>query len=71
MRYKHHLLIKEGKEKGNIFRINQSELANDLGITQQRVSVMINNLIESKILDIWENKINDKGFVYYTYKLNK
>lgn len=71
MRHKHHLLIKEGKEKGNILRINQIELAEDLGITQPRISTMISNLIESKILDIWENKINDKGFVYYTYRLNK
>lgn len=71
MRYKHHILTKEGKEKGNIFRINQSELAIDLGVTQPRISMMINNLIESKILDIWENKINDRGFLYYTYRLNK
>lgn len=71
MRYKHHMLVKEGKEKGNILRINQTELANDLGVTQPRISIMINNLIESKILDIWENKINDRGFMYYTYRLNK
>lgn len=71
MRMKHHLLVKEGKEKGNILRINQEQLAEDLGVTQPRISVMISNLIESKILDIWENKINDKGYLYYTYRLNK
>lgn len=71
MRYKHHLSVKEGKDKGNIFKINQIDLANDLGVTQPRISTMINNLIESKILDIWENKINNKGFIYYTYRLNK
>lgn len=71
MRYKQDLLVKEGKAKGNILRINQEELAKDLGVTQQRISEMIDGLLESKILDIWETKINDNGFMYYTYKLNK
>lgn len=71
MRYKQDLLVKEGKAKGNILRINQEELAKDLGITQQRVSDMIDGLLDTKILDIWETKINDNGFMYYTYRLNK
>ncbi|GAA0093436.1 hypothetical protein UT300009_34670 [Paraclostridium bifermentans] len=71
MRYKQDLLVKEGKAKGNILRINQEELAKDLGVTQQRISDMIDGLLESKILDIWETKVNDNGFMYYTYRLNK
>lgn len=71
MRYKQDVLVKEGKAKGNILRINQEEIAKDLGVTQQRISEMIDGLLESKILDIWETKINDNGFMYYTYKLNK
>lgn len=71
MRYKQDLLVKEGKAKGNILRINQDDLAKDLGVTQQRISDMIDGLLESKILDIWETKVNENGFMYYTYRLNK
>ncbi len=71
MRYKQDLLVKEGKAKGNILRINQEELAKDLGMTQQNISVLIDGLLETKILDIWETKVNDNGFMYYTYRLNK
>ena len=71
MRYKQDLLVKEGKVKGNILRINQEELAKDLGVTQQNISLMIDGLLDTKLLDIWETKINDNGFMYYTYRLNK
>ena len=71
MRYKQDLLVKDYKIKGNILRINQEELAKDLGVTQQRISDMIESLLDTKILDIWETKINDRGFMYYTYRLNK
>lgn len=71
MRYKHHLEQLEGKAKGNIYRINQIELAEDLGLTQQRISDMINGLLKSGVLDIWEVKKNEKGMEYYTYRLNK
>lgn len=71
MRYKQDLLVKEGKTRGNILRINQEELAKDLGVTQQRISDMLDGLLDTKILDIWETKINDNGFMYYTYRLNK
>lgn len=71
MRYKHHLEQLEGKAKGNIYRINQIELAKDLELTQQRISDMINGLLKSGVLDIWEIKKNDKGMEYYTYRLNK
>lgn len=71
MRYKQDLLVKEGKAKGNILRINQEELAKDLGVTQQRISDMLASLLEAKIINIWETKINENGFMYNTYKLNK
>lgn len=71
MRYKQDLLVKEGKAKGNILRINQEELAKDLGVDKSTISRNIEGLIEAKILDIWETKINDNGFMYYTYRLNK
>ncbi|MCJ0292779.1 hypothetical protein JY760_18645, partial [Clostridioides difficile] len=71
MRYKQDLLVKDDKIKGNILRINQEELAKDLGVTQQRISNMIESLLDTKILDVWETKINDRGFMYYTYRLNK
>jgi predicted transcriptional regulator len=71
MRYKHDLAVKDGKAKGNIFRINQVELAEDLKTDQAKVSRMIQGLIKAKILEIWETKINDKGFEYHTYRLVK
>lgn len=71
MRYKHDLLVKEGKAKGNILRINQDELAKDLGVDKSTISRNIEGLIESKILDRWETKVNENGFMYYTYRLNK
>lgn len=69
MRYKNDISNKENKSNGNIFRINQEELAKDLNTTQARISIMINNLIESKILEIWETKRTDRGFYYYVYRL--
>lgn len=71
MRYKQDLLVQEAKAKGNVLRINQEELAKELGVTQQRISDMIDGLLDTKILDIWETKVNDNGFMYYTYRLNK
>ena len=71
MRYKHHLEQLEGKAKGNIYRIDQIDLAKDLNLTQQRISDMINGLLKSGVLDIWEIKKNEKGRDTYTYRLNK
>ncbi|WP_158540655.1 hypothetical protein [Romboutsia weinsteinii] len=45
-------------------RYKQDLLAKDLGVTQQRVSDMIDELLESKILDIWETKVNDNGLIF-------
>jgi len=72
MRYKHHLLVKEGNAEGNIFKVNQVELAKELGTTQQRISILINGLIESHLLDIYYRGISkNNGFEYNVYRLNK
>lgn len=71
MRYKHDLELKGEKAKGNIFRIDQEELANELGTSQPTISKMIKNLLDSKILEIWEIKRSYNGYDYYTYRLVK
>ena len=73
MRYLHH---KEQREypnalKGNLFRINQEDLARELGVTQQRISKMINKLIDEKLLSLWyRDKKENSPFFYNTYRLN-
>jgi DNA-binding HxlR family transcriptional regulator len=71
MRFLHDKNIKINKSKGNVFRINQEELSKDLGTDKKNISTMIHNLIESKILEIWEIKQNECGYDYYTYRLVK
>lgn len=60
----------EEMRTGNTIRINQDQLAVDLGCTQVRISQMINNLVEAKIIDIHTN-VSENNNIYYTYKLNK
>ena len=73
MRYLHHKQQREytGALKGNLFQVNQSELAKELDLTQGRISVMINNLLDEKILGIWyREKSKNNGFEYNIYRLN-
>lgn len=73
MRYLHNKEQRENPNalKGNLFRINQEDLAKDLGITQGRVSQMIDNLIDEKLLSIWYRcKKENSMFFYNTYRLN-
>ena len=73
MRYLHHKKQREdtGALKGNLFQINQVELAKDLGVTQQRISAMISNLIDEKLLSIWyRQKSKNNNFEYNIYRLN-
>ncbi|EPB8149642.1 hypothetical protein ACRTAH_002912 [Clostridium perfringens] len=73
MRYLHHKKQREdtGALKGNLFQINQVELAKDLGVTQQRISAMINNLLDEKLLSIWyRQKSKNNSFEYNIYRLN-
>lgn len=73
MRYLHNKQQRENPKalKGNLFQFKQTDLAKDLGVTQGRISVMINNLLEEKIISIWyrqPSKFN--GFDFYIYRLN-
>lgn len=72
MRYLHHKQQREDSKalKGNLFQINQVDLAKDLGVTQQRISDMINNLLDEKLLSIWyRQKSKNNGFEYNIYRL--
>ncbi|KYH30451.1 hypothetical protein CLTEP_26560 [Clostridium tepidiprofundi DSM 19306] len=73
MRYLHNKQQRENPKalKGNLFQFKQTDLAKDLGVTQGRISVMINNLLNEKLLSIWyrqPSKFN--GFDFYIYRLN-
>lgn len=73
MRYLHHKEQRENPNalKGNLFRINQEDLARELGVTQQRISKMINKLIDEKLLSLWyRDKKENSPFFYNTYRLN-
>ena len=73
IRYLHHKAIREKttKYKGNLFQVNQVILAEELGVTQGRISVMINNLLDEKLLSIWyRQKSKNNNFEYNIYRLN-
>lgn len=74
MRYLHHKQQREepnGGLKGNLFQINQDILAKDLGLTQGRISQMIDNLIRTKIISIWYRQPSkNNSFEYNIYRLN-
>lgn len=73
MRYLHHKEQRENAKalKGNLFQINQTDLAEYLGVTQQRISDMISNLLDEKLLGIWYRQASkNNGFEYNVYRLN-
>lgn len=74
MRYLHHKKQREepnGGLKGNLFQINQKDLAKDLGLTQGRISQMIENLLDEKLLSIWYRQTSkNNNFEYNIYRLN-
>ncbi|WP_075809782.1 hypothetical protein [Clostridium perfringens] len=73
MRYLHNKQQREdeGSLKGNLFQINQVELAKHLDVTQQRISQMIENLLDEKLLSIWYRQTSkNNGFEYNIYRLN-
>ena len=73
MRYLHNKEQRENPKalKGNLFRINQEDLAKDLNVTQGRISQMIDNLIDEKLLSIWyRGKKENSNFYYNVYLLN-
>ena len=73
MRYLHHKEQRENTKalKGNLFQINQLDLAKELGVTQGRISQMIENLLDEKLLSIWYRQSSkNNGFEYNVYRLN-
>lgn len=72
MRYLHHKEQRENSKalKGNLFQINQTDLAKHIGVTQQRISDMISNLLDEKLLGIWYRQASkNNGFEYNVYRL--
>ncbi len=73
IRYLHHKEQRENPKalRGNLFQMTQRDIAKSFGIEQSNLSVMINNLLEEKILSIWYRQTsNNNGFDYYVYRLN-
>lgn len=76
MRYIHKEQQLQGIVRGNIFQLNQNELAKkyygkDTAENQGHISNMISNLIECKILEIYDKQISkNNGFEYNIYRLN-
>ena len=61
---------KKGQDPYSIY-INQEGLANVLGIEQSRVSQMIKNLINEKLMSIdYRSKSSNNNFMYNVYLLN-
>ena len=72
MRYLHHKEQRENPKalKGNLFQFNQVDLAEHLGLTQGRISQMIDNLLDEKLLGIWYRQASkNNGFEYNVYRL--
>ena len=73
MRYLHHKEQREEPKalKGNLFQVNEVELAEPFGVTQQRISQMIINLVDEKLLSMWyRQESKNNGFIYNIYRLN-
>ncbi len=76
MRYLHNQKIKNGEQKGNCFCCSQSDLAkrfygDSTSENRTHISVMIHNLVECHMLDIWKKNISkNNGWEYLYYRLN-
>lgn len=73
MRYLQHKEQRENPKalKGNLFQMTQRDIAKAFGVDQQRISLMVNNLIDEKLMSIWYRQTsNNNGFDYYVYTLN-
>lgn len=56
--------------KGNLLQVNQVELAKDLGLTQDRISQMIDKLLDELLLVIdYRQASKNNGFDYNVYRL--
>lgn len=73
MRYLHHKMQRENPKalKGNLFQMNQSDIAKEFGVTQGRISQMIDSLLREKIVSpYYKQKSKNNGFDFYVYRLN-
>lgn len=73
MRYIQHKEQRENPEalKGNLLQITQTDLGNGFGVSQQRISQMIENLMQEKIISpYYRGKSKNNGFDFYIYRLN-
>ena len=73
MRYLHHQEQEQGisKLKGNLLQVNQVALADYFNVTQSRISQMVDNLLEEKLISIWYRATSkNNGYTYNVYRLN-
>lgn len=73
MRYLHNKEQRENPKalKGNLLQVNQRVLGKEFGLTQGRISQMIENLLDEKLISIWyRGQSKNNGFDYYIYRLN-
>lgn len=73
MRYIQHKEQRENPDAltGNLLQITQKELGKEFGVTQQRISKMIENLMQEKIISpYYRGKSKNNGFEFYIYRLN-
>jgi len=72
MRYLHHKQHREGTSQlaGNLFQIDQRELADRLGVSQGRVAQMIKNLLREKMIAIYARQPSkNNGWDFNIYRL--
>jgi len=72
MRYLHNVQQREDFKalRGNLFQINQTDLAKDLGVTQGRISKMIESLLNNRMLTIYyQQPSKNNGFAINVYRL--
>lgn len=69
MRYLHNKIQREDPkaEKGNILRINQEDIAKKLNISRERVTQMIQSLLDEKLLSIWYRAKKSNSMQFYNY----
>lgn len=71
MKYLNKVTPPKRGEYANALTINQDELARDLGITRERVTQMIQNLLDRRAISInYRAKSRNSGFMYNSYLLN-
>ena len=55
----------------NALQVNQEDLARDLGVDRVRITQMIQNLLDEKLLSIdYRAKSRNTSFMYNVYLLN-